>query len=186
MKSLLSLLLFLCCLSVAAQDSLSISLKQQMLKDWQRAKAYTQEYLNAMPADKYNFRPVDSVRSFAEQMLHFARSNAGFAAIGAGFRSPALLAFYNPNFVESPALQNKDSVVYYVNSSYDIAIEAVKRLDVTKLNELVSFDLPGGKRTATRLVWLMKAFEHQTHHRGQCTVYLRLVGVTPPPEKLWD
>jgi Uncharacterized protein conserved in bacteria len=186
MKLLLSLLLYLCCLSIAAQDSLSISLKQQMLKDWQRAKAYTQEYLNAMPADKYNFRPVDSVRSFAEQMLHFARSNAGFAAIGTGFRSPALLPFYNPDFGKSPSAQNKDSVVYYVNSSYDIAIEAIKNLDGTKLSELVSFDLPGGNRTATRLVWLMKAFEHQTHHRGQCTVYLRLVGVTPPQEKLWD
>jgi uncharacterized damage-inducible protein DinB len=186
MKLLLSLLFYLGCLSIAAQDSLSTSLKQQMLKDWQRAKTYTQEYLNAMPADKYNFRPVDSVRSFAEQMLHFARSNAGFAAIGTGFRSPALLAFYNPNFGQSPTSQSKDSVVYYVNTSYDIAIEAIKSLDVTKLNELASFDLPGGTRTATRLAWLMKAFEHQTHHRGQCTIYLRLVGVHPPQEKLWD
>ncbi|HEV8503936.1 MAG TPA: DinB family protein [Chitinophagaceae bacterium] len=186
MKLLLSLLLFLCCLSLAAQDSLSISLKQQMLKDWQRAKAYTQEYLNAMPADKYNFRPVDSVRSFAEQMLHFARANAGFAAIGTGFRSPALLAFYNPNFGQSPTSQSKDSVVYYVTTSYDIAIEAIKSLDVAKFNEMVSFNLPGGNRTASRLVWIMKAFEHQTHHRGQCTVYLRLVGVTPPAEKLWE
>jgi len=30
-----------------------------------------------MPVDKYNFRPVDSVRSFADHMLHFAKSNAG-------------------------------------------------------------------------------------------------------------
>jgi len=186
MKLLLTLLLFISSLSVLAQDSLNMTLKQQMLKDWQRAKAYTQEYLDAMPADKYNFRAVDSVRSFAEQMLHFARSNAGFASIGTGFRSPALLPFYNPNFEKLPGLQNKDSVAYYVNSSYDIAIEAIKNLDVAKLNELVSFDLPGGRRTATRLTWIMKAFEHQTHHRGQCTVYLRLVGVKPPQEKLWD
>jgi uncharacterized damage-inducible protein DinB len=30
-----------------------------------------------------------------------------------------------------------------------------------------------------------KAFEHQTHHRGQCTIYLRLKGVVPPGEKLF-
>jgi uncharacterized damage-inducible protein DinB len=182
----LSLLLSVCYFSVAAQDSLGILLKQQMIKDWQRAKTYTQEYLNAMPADKYNFRPVDSVRSFAEQMLHFAQSNAGFAAIATGFRTPALLPFTNPNFSKSPTAQNKDSVVYYVNTSYDIAIQAITNLDVTKLNETVSWDLPGGHRTATRFTWLMKSFEHQTHHRGQCTVYLRLVGITPPGEKLWD
>lgn len=186
MKLLLSLLLSLCCLSVVAQDSLSMSLKQQMLKDWQRAKAYTEEYLKAMPADKYNYRPVDSVRSFAEKMLHFAQSNAGLVAIGTGFRNVPLQAFLSPNFVKSPTLQNKDSVSYYVNTSYDIAIEAIKSLDVTKFSELVSWNLPGGHRTATRLVWIMKAFEHQTHHRGQCTVYLRLVGIQPPAEKLWD
>src|SRR5215475_8779824 len=38
---------------------------------------------------------------------------------------------------------------------------------------------------ATRGVALEKAFEHQTHHRGQTTIYLRLKGVTPPGEKLF-
>jgi uncharacterized damage-inducible protein DinB len=157
-----------------------------MLTDWQRAKAYTQEYLNAMPADKYTFRPVDSVRSFAEQMLHFAQSNAGLVSIGTGSRTVALQPFINPNFAKSPTLQNKDSVIYYVNTSYDIATEAIKNFDFSKLSESVSWNLPAGKRTATRLAWLLKAFEHQTHHRGQCTVYLRLVGIQPPAEKLWD
>ena len=32
----------------------------------------------------------------------------------------------------------------------------------------------------TRLGWLLKAFAHQVHHRGQTTIYLRLVGVKPP------
>lgn len=27
-----------------------------------------------------------------------------------------------------------------------------------------------------------KAFEHQTHHRGQTTVYIRMAGATPPAE----
>jgi uncharacterized damage-inducible protein DinB len=30
-----------------------------------------------------------------------------------------------------------------------------------------------------------KAFEHQTHHRGQTTVYIRMAGATPPAEKLF-
>ena len=93
MKLFLSTLFSVCYFAVAAQDSLSMTLKQQMLTDWQRAKVYTQEYLNAMPADKYNFRPVDSVRSFAEQMLHFAQSNAGLVAIGTGYRS--VLSWYS-------------------------------------------------------------------------------------------
>ena len=186
MKSLFGLLLLLCSLSVTAQDSLSITLKQQMLKEWQRAKVYTQEYLNAMPADKYSFHPVDSVRTFAQQMLHLAQSNAGLVSIGASFQSAAARVFYNPNFEKTPTIQNKDSVIYYVNASYDVAIDAIKNLDFTKLSEVISWNLPGGKRTSTRLGWLLKAFEHQTHHRGQCTVYFRLVGIRPPGELLWD
>jgi uncharacterized damage-inducible protein DinB len=32
---------------------------------------------------------------------------------------------------------------------------------------------------------ITKAFEHQTHHRGQTTVYIRLAGAKPPQEKLF-
>ena len=32
---------------------------------------------------------------------------------------------------------------------------------------------------------LAKLFEHQTHHRGQTTIYIRLAGVKPPNEKLF-
>lgn len=186
MKLLFGLLLLLCSFTVTAQDSLSITLKQQMLKEWQRAKVYTQQYLEAMPADKYGFHPVDSVRTFAQQMLHLAQANAGLVSIGTGYRSPAAQVFYNPNFEKTPTIQNKDSVVYYVNKSYDVAIDAIKNLDFTKITEVISWNMPGGKRTTTRLGWLMKAFEHQTHHRGQCTVYFRVAGLHPPGELLWD
>jgi uncharacterized damage-inducible protein DinB len=186
MKLFFSLLLSLCFFSVIAQNTLNETLKQQMIKDWERAKAYTQEYLDAMPSTKFGFRPVDSVRSFAEQMLHFAQSNAGMAFIATGVQSHVVQVFFTPNFGKSSSAQNKDSVVYYVTTSYDFMINAVKNMDFGKLNEVVSWDLPGGKRSATRLGWLLKAFEHQTHHRGQCTVYLRLVGIRPPNERLWE
>lgn len=157
-----------------------------MVKEWQRAKVYTLEYLNAMPADKYNFRPVENVRTFAEQMLHFAKSNTGMAIIATGTGNVAYEDLFNPNFGKSPSSQTKDSVQYYVMNSYDIVIRAIKNMDFAKINEAVSSKMPGGLRTTTRLGWLLKAFEHQTHHRGQCTVYFRLVGITPPNELLWD
>lgn len=187
MKRLVTILFLSCSLFATAQNCLNDTLKQQMIRDWQRAKDYTDEYLNAMPADKYNFRPVDSIRSFAEQMLHFSLANVGLVFFGSGFQDPSVQKmFFKPNFEKTAAIQNKDSVIYYVNKSYDFAINAVKNTDFNKLQEIVTQDLPGGRRSATRLAWLLKAFEHQTHHRGQCTIYLRLVGIRPPAEKLWD
>ncbi|HEX6171182.1 MAG TPA: DinB family protein [Chitinophagaceae bacterium] len=188
MKSFFSLLLTLCILSVKAQNSPNELLKQQLVIDWERAKAYTQEYLDAMPADKYNFQPTDSIRSFAQQMLHLAQATAGMAFFGTGYQNSAIQTMFlkQPQvFEKSVSLQSKDSVAHYVNTSYDFMINAIKNMDFVKMNEVVTQDLPGGKRSATRLGWLLKAFEHQTHHRGQCTVYLRLSGVRPPAEKLW-
>jgi len=180
MKLFFSLLLLLCFFSVSAQN-LNETLKQQMVKDWERAKAYTQEYLDAMPADKYSFRAVDSIRSFAEQMLHLAFSNVLLAGAGTGVQN----IFLTRNLEKLPTAQSKDSVVYYVNSSYDFCINAIKNMDFGKLGEVVVQTTPGGKRSETRLAWLLKAFEHQTHHRGQCTIYIRLLAIRPPGEKLF-
>ncbi len=181
MKLFFSLLLSLGALSVNAQNILVDSLKQQLVQDWERAKSYTQEYLDAMPAAQYGFRATDSMRTFAQQMLHLATANAGFAFIATGAAYP----FASQNFEKSPALQNKDSVVFYVNTSYNKMINGIKDMDPGTFGQLVSWNLPGGKRTITRLTWIFKAFEHQTHHRAQCTVYLRLVGIRPPAEKLF-
>ena len=181
MKIFFCLLLSLVALSASAQNALGDSLKQQLLRDWERAKSYTQEYLDAMPAAQYGFRATDSMRTFAQQMLHLAAANAGLAFIGIGAPYP----FATQDFEKLPALQNKDSVVYYVNASYNTMINGIERLDPGTLGQSVSWNMPGGKRTITRLAWIFKAFEHQTHHRAQCTVYLRLVGIRPPAEKLF-
>jgi uncharacterized damage-inducible protein DinB len=186
MKLYLLLLLSGCVLSAGAQNTTGELLKQQFINDWQRAKQYTQEYLDAMPADKYNFRPIDSVRTFAEQMLHFALSNTGMAFIATGYKNAVSPVFFDPAFGTSASAKSKDSVVYYVNTSYQFMIDAITSLDVSKMNEAVSWNMPGGKRTGTRTVWILKAFEHQTHHRGQCTVYLRTAGIKPPAERLWE
>jgi uncharacterized damage-inducible protein DinB len=184
MRTIFSLLLSFCFFAAAAQTSLNETLKQQMLKEWERAKVYTQEYLDAMPADKYGFRAVDSIRSFAEQMLHLASANVGLVGIATD-DSSLFRAFFNPPIEKSSAVQNKDSVVHYVNTSYDFVINAIKNLDFNKVTEVITHQMERGTRVETRLAWLMKAFEHQTHHRGQCTIYIRLLGIRPPAERLF-
>ena len=51
-----------------------------LVKEWERAKAYTQEYLDAMPESGYSLKPTPDMRSFAGQMLHLTDANYGFAA----------------------------------------------------------------------------------------------------------
>ncbi len=162
-------------LSVNAQ--LGETVKAQLIKDWERAKAYTKEYLDAMPKDKYSFRAQDSVRTFAQQMLHLAQANMGLSANGTGKER----IWGNRIIEQSATAQSADSVNYYVMASYDFAIEGIKSMDVSKLEEKNK----RGNFDETRYAWLLKAFEHQTHHRGQTTIYIRLLGIKPPNEKLF-
>src|SRR5579863_219307 len=134
--------------NASAQAITGDQIKAQFLKDWQRAKAYTLDYLNAMPADKYSFRPVDSIRSFAEQMLHLAWDNVFLNMVATGKKidwvPPQKINWHDgenidwPNgFIEnSPTAQGKDSVVYYVTKSYDIALQYIKGLDPGKYGEM--------------------------------------------------
>ena len=89
-----------------------------------------------------------------------------------------------PGLEARSSAQAADSFMYYVNSGYDYAIKAIKNMPSNSFMQTASFTM-GETVTATRLGWLMKAFEHQTHHRGQTTIYLRLSGVRPPNERLF-
>ena len=163
---------------VSAQALSNDDLKMMMADDWVRAKAYTIEYLNTMPADKYSFKAVDSLRSFAQQMLHLATANVFLMSTGTDQQPLSWASFELEN---SKTAQGKDSVMYYVTASYDYCLNAVKNCDPGKWKEkktVFGFE-------ATKFAFMQKTFEHQTHHRGQTTIYIRLNGIKPPQEKLF-
>nr|WP_294947330.1 DinB family protein [uncultured Mucilaginibacter sp.] len=149
----------------------------ELVKEWERSKAYTKEYLEAMPESGYSLKPTPEMRSFAEQNLHLADANYGLASSAMGIKSPFELGVW-----EKTGGKTKSEVSKIVLASYDFVISQIKKLTDAQLDESVkmigSFDM--AKRVA-----LGKALEHQAHHRGQTTVYLRLAGVKPPDEKLF-
>ncbi|WP_461131550.1 DinB family protein [Spirosoma aerophilum] len=149
----------------------------QLTADWQRAKDYTKEYLDVMPEDGVNYKPTPEIRSFAEQMLHLTAANYNFAAMASGKPNP----MQGKKLEEMSELKTKAALTKAVMDSYDFMIDAVKGMTDAQLAENVKM----GQREMTKEVVLAKAFEHQTHHRGQCTIYIRMKGVKPPNEKLF-
>jgi uncharacterized damage-inducible protein DinB len=148
-----------------------------IVKEWERAKAYTKEYLDAMPTDKYSFKPTPEMRSFAEQMLHLTATTYAFASAATDGKSP-----YAQGELDKLSDQSKENVIKVVLTGYDFVINELKTLSPEKLNEKVKLF---GRFELSRAQVFEKDFEHQTHHRAQTTVYLRLSGVTPPQEKLF-
>ena len=165
------------CLIIASQFAKAQAKLNDIVKEWERSKAYTKEYLDAMPESGYALKPTPEMRSFAEQLLHLADANYGLASSAIGIKSP-----FTVGDLEKSPDKTKANVSKVVLASYDFVIEQIKKMPEAQLDENVkmigSFDMP--KRTG-----LAKALEHQAHHRGQTTVYLRLAGIKPPQEKLF-
>lgn len=167
------LCLFLSITSFAqAQSSID-----EIVKDWERAKAYTKEYLDAMPETGYGLKPTPEMRSFAEQMLHITDANYVFAAAATGAKSPI-----GQGESEKTTDKSKANITKLVLAGYDFVINSVKKMEPAQRGENVKLF---GRFEMTKGAALDKCFEHQTHHRGQTTVYLRLAGATPPQEKLF-
>lgn len=171
-KLFLSTLLLTLLVSICQAQSV-----EEIVKEWERAKAYTKDYLDAMPESGYSLKPTPDMRSFAEQMLHLTDANYGFASVASGEKSPV-------GFGESEKTTDKSkaNVTKLVLAGYDFVINSVKKMNPAQLAEKTKLF---NQFEMTKSMALTKLFEHQTHHRGQTTVYLRLANVTPPNEKLF-
>jgi len=155
--------------------------QSQMVAEWQRAKLYTKSYLDAMPDDGYTFKPTPEIRSFTQQMLHLADANYVFATVASGKANPIGETLATHDMNEKTPSPTKEATINAVMASYDWVISALQNMTPDQLQEMTKF----GKHDISRSGLFGKAFEHQTHQRGQTTIYLRLKGVTPPAEVLF-
>ncbi len=137
---------------------------------WNQAKAYTMEFAEAMPDEKYGFKPTEEVYSFAEQLLHLAGGNYWFFASIKGEKSP------QPEEAFKPEGKTKDDVVKIVEESFAFGDAVVDGLT----DDFANKEITMGKNKL--IVWKILLFcvDHITHHRGQLVVYLRLNGIKPP------
>lgn len=151
--------------------------KEALVSDFERGKAMSLAYIDAMPKDKFDFKPTPESRSFAEQMLHLAQGTIGLSANGTG----ANRLYPDANLEKEESLKSKAEVRRIVTETFDFAIAGIKDMDGAAFNEIVE----RGPFKVTRLGWFQKANEHVSHHRGQCATYLRLASVVPPEYQLF-
>ncbi len=114
-------------------------------------------------------------------MLHLSDINYFFASVAIDKPNPVgeTLAAHNVN--EKTVSPMKDAVIKAVMDSYDWLINILQNMTPDQLQEATKFF----DYDITRGGIFGKAFEHQTHQRGQTTIYLRLKGITPPVEQLF-
>jgi uncharacterized damage-inducible protein DinB len=144
-----------------------------LVAEWTRAKNWTKEYFDKMPEDAMSFKATPEVRSFGEQMLHLASANFFYGATATGAKAPYARQDLTPD-----KFKTKADLMRVALESYDFVINSLKGMDAAKLDERITVR----GMSVPRANVLLMGFEHQTHHRGQTTIYLRMKGVVPPPE----
>ncbi len=131
---------------------------------------------NAMPAEKYSFKPVNGafkdVRTFGEQGNHGACANFAFFKEIEKKEPPQNCETGGP----SPAT-TKAELMGYLRESFSYARRVLGTM--TTANALEPAGGPYGGNS-TRLGLATLAVWHASDHYGQLVVYLRLNGIVPP------
>ncbi len=125
----------------------------------------------AIPAEKYTWRPSPDVRSFAEVFLHVSGANYNLYKI-VGAPAPAGT---DPKTLEK-STTDKAKVIATLKDSFAHAKKSITGLPDADLGK--SMDWFGGKNTERGA--LLFIVRHNAEHLGQSIAYARFVGVVPP------
>jgi uncharacterized damage-inducible protein DinB len=142
---------------------------------WQNSKQYLIEVAQAMPESEYGFKPVADEMSFGEQMKHIV-GNVSWLS------SSFIAKQENPFSKELIAkAKTKAEIIEMLGKVFDFAYQNVQTITENNLSEEVEFFV----KPTNKLQILNLLQDHQTHHRAQAIVYLRLKGIKPPAYSGW-
>jgi hypothetical protein len=122
----------------------------------------------AMPAEKYSFKPSPEMNSYGHLMMHIAQSNNTFCSKISGQAAPD---------VKLSETDAKDKLVAAIKDSFAFCTTALEKVDDSKLGEqFVLF----GTRPISRGGALVALGGSWTDHYATQAIYLRLNGILPP------
>ena len=137
------------------------------------------DLLEAMPQDKFNWRPAPGVRSVAEVYLHIAFGNYGMGKLVTGKTPPESAGFTGDPKKWEAQTTDKAAIKKILVASFDWVEDAVKNVPDKDLDKKVNFF---GHELSTRAA-LIVIVGHQHEHLGQSIAYARSNKVTPPWSK---
>ncbi len=125
----------------------------------------------AIPADKFSWRPTADVRSFAEVFLHVSAAN---------FNLYKLVGTPPPTGLDVKTLEksttDKAKVIATLKDSFAHARKAITAMPDADLEKRM--DWFGGKNTERGI--LLFIVRHAAEHLGQSIAYARFAGIVPP------
>jgi len=167
--AILSVLIMVCWIQpLQAQESNNF--KNQFSRHFDYASRVL-SLAEAMPADKYSWRPEEGVMSVEEVYTHIARYNFYYLESSLGIPAPD-----DVNMEDIESITGKENVVAILKRSIKHVKAAMKEMPVSKLQD--ETQMYGN--TVNGQAVLMQLITHKSEHVGQSIAYARMNGIVPP------
>jgi hypothetical protein len=145
---------------VAPQDSVS----DKLIARWEEVCRKLSTLAEEIPANKFEYRPTEGVRTFDEVLRHVAFWNGYVGDLALGKKGDG-----TGNELPKDSFSTKAQVVEALKKSAARTLEALKRnssgLSIEATETVVTF------------------IEHNSEHYGQLVVYARMNGILPPASR---
>ena len=127
--------------------------------------------VEAMPADKFGYKPTADQVTFGHLVAHMIESNNAFCSKVADVPAPKV--------EEAKETDGKEKLVAALKASFDFCGDALGKMDDSKLGETTeAFD---HQFSRARLALILAS--SWADHYAETAMYLRLNGVLPPTAK---
>ncbi|HQS06979.1 MAG: hypothetical protein B7X86_02080 [Sphingobacteriales bacterium 17-39-43] len=172
----MKLLVFLLLVSVQSMAQDQKLLIQSHAVKLKNAKEYTLKVAELMPESMYDFKPVADEMSFKEQIIHIGKN---LYWLSSTFITEA--PYLNANQLVIAKDMTKVQAIDFVSGAYEFAGQAIMNVRLESLSK----EFPFSGRKLNKVQFLNLIQDHQTHHRAQLIVYLRLNMLNPPNYTGW-
>lgn len=151
---------------LGVEDASAVPAAQEFLTLLAEHKARLEKLASVIPANKWDWRPNEKVRSFAEVYLHAIQSLDMSAEMALG-RKPMASAMV--------ASMDKSATLEQLKSTVEAVQKKIEPMRPGTLAREVEFF---GRKLPARTV-LAEAAAHTAEHIGQVIAYIRFLGLTP-------
>jgi uncharacterized damage-inducible protein DinB len=152
---------------------------ESLIVTWKEVRNGFIDEANQIPADQFLFRATPETRTVTELLQHIIETQA--VLIGEACRpEPNLMRQSFADHIkeyapEVAATTDKDGLLALMRSSMDKAAATISTNEDKLSGSMKRFD----GREMTKLDFLRFATSHEMYHRGQLTVYERLLNIKP-------
>ena len=139
--------------------------------EWDHVSRQLITLAEAIPADKYSWRPAPGVRSVSEVLMHIAQANFYLLSV----TGPKMPSDMESNDLEK-TVASKPAVIADLKRSLDAVKIARAQLKPGDLERKVRIQ---GKTVPVDGMYL-RIIVHDNEHMGQLIAYARVNGIVPP------